>query len=76
MGVLSRLIFAPVKTPASATLWGGKKIHEAAERELNDPAAIRQALVDLEAQLLAGEIDEDTYDAAEHDLLARLGMLS
>lgn len=76
MGVLRRLLLAPVTVPAGTGMWVARKVHEAAEKELNDPAAIRQALVDLEAQLLAGEIDDEAYDAAEDILLSRLGMLS
>lgn len=76
MGLLRRLLFSPVTAPADTALWVARKVHETAERELNDPAAIRRALVELEGQLLAGEIDDETYDAAEHDLLSRLGMLS
>ena len=76
MGLLRRLLFAPVTAPANTALWVAKKVHETAEAELNDPVAIRQALVDLEAQLLAGEIEEEAYDAAEDILLTRLGMVS
>lgn len=76
MGLLRRLLLSPVTAPAQTGLWVAGKIHETAEKELNDPAAIRQALVELEAQLLAGEIDADAYDVAEDILLSRLGMVS
>lgn len=76
MGLLRRLLLSPVTAPATTGIWVARKIHETAEQELNDPAAIRQALIELEAQLLAGEIDDDAYDAAEDILLSRLGMLS
>lgn len=76
MGLLRRLLFAPVTAPTDTAVWVAKKIHETAEKEMNDPATIRKALVELEAQLLAGEIDDDAYDEAENTLLTRLGMLS
>lgn len=76
MGLLRRLLFSPITAPADTALWVAKKVHETAEMELNDPAAIRTALVELEAQLLAGELDDEAYDAAEDILLTRLGMLS
>lgn len=72
MGLVSRLLTLPVTAPVSGSLWVTRKIHEAAERDFNDPAAIRAQLSRLEAQLLAGEISEDAYDDAELDLLLRL----
>ena len=72
MGLLRGLVTLPLSAPARGTLWLARKIHETAEAELNDPAAIRRELAQLEEALDAGEIDEDTYDAAEEVLLRRL----
>ena len=72
MGLLRSLILMPVKGPLDGAAWVARKIHDSAEQEWRNPASIRNALRDLEAQLLAGEISEDTYDAAETDLLRRL----
>ena len=72
MGLLRSLILMPVKGPLDGATWVARKIHDSAQQEWSDPANIRKALRDLEAQLLAGEISEDTYDAAETALLQRL----
>ncbi|MEM8537580.1 MAG: gas vesicle protein GvpG, partial [Pseudomonadota bacterium] len=72
MGLLRQLLTLPVAGPLRGTGWIAEKIHEAAEKEHNSPAAIRKALAALEAQLLAGEISEDEYDQAETALLQRL----
>lgn len=72
MGLLRGLVTLPVSGPVKGTLWIAKKIHEAAEQEHNDPAALRAQLARLEGLLLAGEITEEAYDAAEQDLLLRL----
>lgn len=72
MGLLTSLLTLPVAGPMKGSLWIAKKIHEAADQELNDPAAIRRELAALESALLAGEISEDAYDEAELVLLTRL----
>jgi hypothetical protein len=72
MGLLRGLLSLPVSGPMRGALWIASKIHEAAEAEHTDPAAIRHALRDLEAALEAGEIDEESFEAAELELLSRL----
>ena len=49
-----------------------RQIQDAADKELNDPAALRKALAALETQLLAGAISEEEYDEAETRLLLRI----
>lgn len=72
MGLLRNLLTLPISGPVNGTLWVAGKVHEAADKELNDPATLRKSLVALERQLLAGVITEDAYDAAENDILERL----
>lgn len=72
MGILSTLLTLPVSGPIKGALWVAQKIHESAEAELHDPAAIKRALIDMERRLDAGEIDEETFEAAETVLLDRL----
>ncbi|MEM9425089.1 MAG: gas vesicle protein GvpG [Pseudomonadota bacterium] len=72
MGVLSALLTLPVAGPIKGSTWVMRKIHDAVEADLNDPAAIRRELDRLEAALLAGALSEDDYDAAELVLLRRL----
>jgi len=72
MGLLSRLVTLPVSSPLGGALWIARHVHQAAEREFRDPAAIRRALRNLERQLEDGEIDEETFEEAEAVLLERL----
>ncbi len=72
MGILRTLLTAPIKAPVNGTLWVARKVEEAANREFNDPATLRQTLHELEQQLLSGQISEEDYDTAETDLLVRL----
>jgi hypothetical protein len=67
--LLSTLLTLPVSGPIRGALWVVGKIHEAAEDRLLDPGAIKREFADLERRLLAGEIDEKTFEAAEAKLL-------
>mgnify|MGYP006274253357 CR=1 FL=1 len=72
MGLLTTLLTLPVSGPLKGAWWAVETVREAAEAEFYDPGAIRAELAALEARLLAGEIDEDAYEAAEEPLLDRL----
>lgn len=70
--MLFKLLTAPVRMPISGALWVAERIHEAAEAELNDPARLKRRLVELERALEAGEIDEETFEAEELQIIRRL----
>ena len=72
MGLLRTLLTLPVSAPVGGALWIAARIHESAQQEMTDPAAIRRALGELERELEAGRIDEPTFEAAELILLTRL----
>ena len=72
MGLVSKLLLLPIKGPADGALWVASKVAEQAEKERNSPVAIKAALAQAEAQLLAGELSEDAYDDLETELLLRL----
>jgi len=72
MGLLTSLLFSPVTAPPKGVFWVARRLAEQAEAERNSPAALRAALATAEAQLLAGELSEEDYDAIEDDLLDRL----
>lgn len=72
MGLLRSLLTAPVSGPVKGALWIAGQIHDTADAQMHDPAALRQALQELEDQLLHGEISEAAYDSAEDRLLQRL----
>lgn len=71
MGLLTGLLLLPL-APLRGTIWLAEKLSEYAEAELNDEQAVRRLLLEAEAALEAGEIDEAEYDAIEDELLDRL----
>lgn len=75
MGLLSTLLFLPLKGPVDGSLWVARKITEAAEAQMNDPSALRQALADAERQLEAGDISEEEYEELEEVILQRLQVI-
>ena len=72
MGLLSKLLLAPVKAPVSGTLWVAGKVAEAADAQRNDKTVLMAALKQAEEDLLAGRLSDEDYDALETDLLERL----
>lgn len=72
MGILTNLLMLPVAAPVGGSLWLARQIAKSAEQERNSPSALREALRDAEAGLLAGELSEHEYDRIETDLLERL----
>jgi hypothetical protein len=71
MGLLKLLTF-PVSFPVSGGQWVLQTLLSEAERRYYDEAAIRQEMAELEQQLVAGEVDDTTFDRREEELLARL----
>ncbi|MEU7641702.1 gas vesicle protein GvpG [Streptomyces sp. NPDC039016] len=71
MGLLTQIATLPL-APVRGVAWIVERIVEAAEDEYYDPRPIQQQLVKLEDALLAGEIDEETFDKREDELLERL----
>ena len=71
MGLISGLLTWPL-APVRGVLWLGEQIQAEAERQWTDPAAIHQALDDLDAQREAGTIDEDEARQIEEELVQRL----
>ncbi|MEM0986765.1 MAG: gas vesicle protein GvpG [Pseudomonadota bacterium] len=72
MGLLTTLLGAPVLGPVKGARWIVGKVYDAAYDEFYDPASIKRQLLALEAQLDAGEITEDQFEAVELELLQRL----
>ena len=72
MGWLSKLLTFPVSLPVDAALWTARKLAERAEEVYYDDAPIRAALMELEMKLDLGEIDEETFEQEETQLLQRL----
>ncbi|ATW51305.1 gas vesicle protein GvpG [Streptomyces peucetius] len=71
MGLFTPIVTLPL-APVRGVVWVVDRVREAAEDEYYDPAPVHRALAELEAQLNAGEIDEETFDRREDELLDRL----
>lgn len=71
MGLIGGLLTLPL-APVRGLAWVFEQVVDEADAQLHDPARIRAALSDAEAALERGEIDEETYEALERDLLDRL----
>ncbi|MET8748045.1 gas vesicle protein GvpG [Streptomyces sp. NPDC004728] len=71
MGLLTQLATLPL-APVRGVAWVMERVVETAENEYYDPAPVEQELAQLERQLVAGEIDEETFDRREDALLDRL----
>jgi NAD-specific glutamate dehydrogenase len=71
MGLITGLVTLPL-APVRGTMWIAEQLLEEAERELNDPAAIEQELLEAEARYERGEISGDEFERLEDELLRRL----
>ncbi|MCE4946676.1 gas vesicle protein GvpG [Streptomyces albulus] len=71
MGLLTQIATLPL-APVRGVAWILDRIVEAAEDEYYDPRPVQQQLVELEDALLSGEIDEETFDRREDELLDKL----
>ncbi|MET7454311.1 gas vesicle protein GvpG [Streptomyces sp. NPDC005574] len=71
MGLISEVLLLPF-APVRGSGWVIKQVLSEAERLYYDPATVRAELGQLEEQLEAGEIDEETFDRQEDELLDRL----
>ena len=70
MGLIGGLLTLPL-APARGLGWVLDQVVQEAEAQLHDPTRIRAELADAEAALERGEIDEETYEELERELLAR-----
>ncbi|MFB7026445.1 MULTISPECIES: gas vesicle protein GvpG [unclassified Streptomyces] len=71
MGLLTQLLTLPV-APVRGAVWIARRVVEEAEEEYYDPAPVWQELKELEGRLVRGEIDQETFDHREDELLDRL----
>lgn len=71
MGVIKGLLLLPL-APVRGTIWVAEQLAEEAERQMDPRAATRRALLELEAQHAAGEIDDEEFDRLEDELLQAL----
>ena len=71
MGVIGGILTLPL-APARGLVWVLEQVVNEADAQLNDPRRIRAELAGAAEALERGELDEQTYDELEGELLARL----
>ncbi|MDX3094817.1 gas vesicle protein GvpG [Streptomyces sp. ME19-03-3] len=71
MGLFTEIVTLPL-APVRGVGWVVQRVLEAAEQEYYDPEPVERELAALEKELLAGRIDEETFEAREEVLLDRL----
>jgi hypothetical protein len=70
--MLLQLLTAPVSLPLAGFRFVLGQIADLADQELYDEDRIREQLLLLQLRLEEGEIDDDTYQQAEAEVLQRL----
>jgi hypothetical protein len=71
MGLLTGLLTLPL-APVRGTVWVAERLLEEAERQLNDPEAIEQQIVEAEEAHERGELSDEEFEQIEEELLERL----
>jgi hypothetical protein len=71
MGLITGLLTLPL-APVRGVAWIAEQVRQEAEREWNDPAALQDALDDVQARREAGLIDDAEADRLEDELIERL----
>lgn len=69
---LFTLLFRLPLMPLRGVLWLGETLRDEAERELRDPAAVRRALEEAEAEAQAGQLPADELSRVQADAAARM----
>lgn len=72
MGLLLKILAAPVMAPAKSLVFIFEKINEQVNNELLDDGKIRQQLLELQMMLDNGEISEEEFYEVEEELLDRM----
>jgi hypothetical protein len=71
MGLITGLLTLPL-APVRGVAWIAEQVRQEAERQWNDPAAVQDALDDVQARREAGLIDDAEADRLEEELIERL----
>lgn len=74
MGLLDLLTF-PVTGPIKGIIWIAEQVQGLAEEEIYNEDRVRGLLAELELQYDMDEISEETFLAAEEELLERLEII-
>jgi hypothetical protein len=71
MGLITGLLTLPL-APVRGIAWIAEQVRQEAERQWNDPAAVQEALADVQARRESGLIDDEEADRLEDELIERL----
>ena len=71
MGLITGLLTLPL-APVRGVAWMAEQVRQEAERQWMDPAAIQEALADVQARRESGMIDDAEADRLEDELIERL----
>ena len=71
MGLITGLLTWPL-APVRGVAWIAEQVRQEAERQWTDPAAVQEALADVQARREAGLIDDVEADRLEEELIERL----
>jgi cytochrome c-type biogenesis protein CcmI len=71
MGLITGLLTLPL-APVRGVAWIAEQVRQEAERQWTDPAAVQDALADVQARREAGLIDDAEADRLEDELIERL----
>ncbi|MFI9113766.1 gas vesicle protein GvpG [Streptomyces venezuelae] len=75
MGLVTFLLTLPV-APVRGVTWVAQRVLDEAEEQYYDPAPVWSELRELEGRLVRGEIDEETFEHREDELLDRLAEIN
>jgi hypothetical protein len=71
MGLITGILTWPL-APVRGVAWIAEQVRQEAERQWMDPAAIQEALDDVQARRESGVIDDAEADLLEDELIERL----
>lgn len=71
MGLITGILTLPL-APVRGAAWIAEQVRQEAERQWLDPAALQDALDDVQARREAGLIDDAEADRLEDELIERL----
>jgi hypothetical protein len=71
MGLITGVLTLPL-APARGVAWIAEQVRQEAERQWMDPAALQEALADVQARREVGLIEDVEADRLEGELIERL----
>ena len=71
MGLITGVLTLPL-APVRGVAWIAEQVRQEAERQWMDPAALQEALADIQARRGAGLIEDAEADRLEDELIERL----